>query len=325
MKKTWIFLTDWMAILLLLSVGPALASDNPFQVKVPFKSAIIHYNFSGHETGESTAYYQGQSTALYKKTTTKFMGMTRNHETVTILTPDRMINVDLAKKKAQATGNPMTYMAEEYDRLSPDKQAQARQNLKNAGQMLTGSLAPGLSETKPGTFLGRKVDVITSQTATVHALPGSSVVLRQEYTVMGLSRGNKEMAGTKTVMEADAFKENVAVPADKFQAPADIEVVFDERADRKLREQTRQWVAFLADPEFEKKMRAFSEGNWDQLESSERRESRDAEVQKDEAQESGAQGGEETQEKSRTESMKEGVGKAAQDSVNKLKKLFKRD
>jgi len=309
MKKTRFFTAGWATFLALLLAAPALAAGNPFKTKAPFQSAIIRYVFSGHEVGEGSAYYQGETTAVYKKTTTKLVGITRRHETLTVLTPDRLVNVDLAKKKAKATGNPLTYMAEEYDRLSPAEKERVDKNVQQTAQMLTGSLAPGMSETKPGTFLGRTVDVTTSQTASVYSLPCSSVVLRHEYVVMGLSSGKKDLASTKTVMEAAEFLENVPVPADKLQPPRGIEVVFDEKADRALRDQVRQWVVFLADPEFEKKMRAMTQM-----------------TQKPSEEKEGAStsGDEPPKKKGRVESVKEGVGKAAQESADKVKKIFKR-
>ena len=55
MKKftgLWLF----SGILVLLSTTPVFAKNDPWELKLPFEKAVIHYEISGSQTGTETLY-----------------------------------------------------------------------------------------------------------------------------------------------------------------------------------------------------------------------------------------------------------------------------
>jgi len=239
-----IVLMSTLVVLLLMSV-PVLADDNPFQYKSPFKSAIIKYKYSGSETGESEVYFLGDKKAEYKQTSTKVMGVSAGKSnTIIITSPDKVIIVDLDKARARSTGNPMTYMAEEYNKLSAAEKKQVRQNSEEAGTSMMNSFMGGKPETRSGTFLGKPVKIVTMGGFTTYTWEDKGVVLKSSGSMMGI----------KTDMEATGVQVGVSVPSSKFKVPNGIEVVFDQEADQQQRQMVRHMITSLKDPEFGSKM-----------------------------------------------------------------------
>ena len=62
-----------LAVMLGLATAVA-ASDNPFMMSPPFKSAIINYSYYGNQQGTSTVYFKGDTRAEHKKVATKILG-----------------------------------------------------------------------------------------------------------------------------------------------------------------------------------------------------------------------------------------------------------
>ncbi|KMY67628.1 hypothetical protein AAU61_06865 [Desulfocarbo indianensis] len=226
-----------------LCSGAALADENPFRPKAPFKSAIVHYKHQGSETGQSTLYYKGQDTAEYKDTSTTVWGMNQGQEkTITITRPKEVIVVDLVKKEGMKTGNQMAYMAEEYEKLNPAEKARVKKNAEKMGQSMLGMAQGGQPQIREGQFMGKPVQITSVMGLTSYVWKDKGVLLKQEGSLMGI-----KMDTVATKVEV-----GVPVPGEKLQPPPGIKVVYNENADQEQRKVAKQVMEMLKDPDFGK-------------------------------------------------------------------------
>jgi len=230
-----------LAVLLILGAQPAAAAANPFQTPPPFKSAIIKYQYTGTQSGDSTVYFRGPVRAEHKRVSTKIMGISSETHQITITEPKRITTVDLKAHKASYTGNYLSYLAREYDKLSPAEQKRVMKNAEAMGRNFAGMMG-GKPQIKKGTYLNRPVDIVTVMGLTTYTWRGKHVTLKQQGSIMGMSMN----------MRAVDIKTGVPVPADKLRVPPGIKAVFDQQADQRQRETARRIMAMLKDPNFGK-------------------------------------------------------------------------
>jgi hypothetical protein len=245
MKFKSLFVTLTFGLCVTLgAAAAALADDNPFIIKYPFKSLIVKYKMTGDQSGSETLYIKGDASARHINTTAKVFGMTQTTRGIEIATPDKVIHVDLAEGEAHATGNPMTYMAQEYEKLSSAEKARVKENSKKMGtqfgQAMMGGGEPQVSE---GTFLGKPVTITKMGSMTSYVWKDTNVLLKSQGSIMGMSHNS----------EAVSVKEGASVPDDKLRVPDGIEVVFDKEADNMQRQMAKKMMDSLKDPDFDKK------------------------------------------------------------------------
>lgn len=304
-------------LVILSGSSNANAAKNPYKLKLPFKSAIIKYEFGGIEVGTSEVYYKGKKSAEYKKVKLKLMGLlsTRKTEILIITAPDSIVRVDLKKRTATATGNQITYMAEEFEKLNKADQETAARNHKNLGKMLAFRALTGMPQLSTGTFLGKPVDIVSFKGDTgntTQVWTGTSIVLKSSGIIMGFKAGKKSLFSVKHRQEAISIEENAKFSSDKLEVPEGIEVIFDEKADKTLMELAKGWVRNLADPEFEKNMTARP------------RSMAEDEEEAEEAEEEETEESEKKTEISKTEAVKQ-KAKAVKDKLGStFKKLFRK-
>ena len=224
-------------------VWPAAAADNPFKQPPPFKSAIISYKYEGNQTGHSTVYYKGEVQAEHKTVATKILGFGGSEEkTITITEPRRVTTVDLGKKEAYYTGNYMTYMAQEYEKLSPAEKKTVNKNAEETAGNFMAAMG-GKPQISQGAFMNRPVDIVKVMGMTIYTWRGKHVVLKQEGGVLGMQMN----------MTATDIKTGVPVPSDKLQPPAGIKPVFNKEADQQQKDMAKRVMDMLKDPDFGKK------------------------------------------------------------------------
>ncbi|MBU1274912.1 MAG: hypothetical protein KJ720_06000 [Proteobacteria bacterium] len=231
-----------MLLFTLAWVSPAAAGDNPFKMAPPFKSAIIKYKYEGTQSGQATTYYKGSVQAEHKKVATNILGMGSEDNTITITEPQRITSVDLKKGEAFYTGNYMTYMAQEYDKLSSAEKKTVKKNAEAMGKNFMGMMG-GKPQIRQGTFMNRPVDIVKVMGLTSYTWQGKQVVLKQEGGIMGMQMN----------MTATSIKTGVPVPADKLQVPAGMKAVFNKEADQQQKDMAKRVMGMLKDPEFGKK------------------------------------------------------------------------
>ncbi|MCB2225731.1 MAG: hypothetical protein KQH53_03555 [Desulfarculaceae bacterium] len=215
----------------------AMAGDNPFRPSPPFKTAIIKYAYSGNQSGEATTYFKGDTRAEYKHLTTKVLGFGSEDNQIIITSPKRMTTIDLKKNEAFYTGNYMTYMAEEYDKLSPAEKKQVKKNAEAMGKNFMAMMG-GKPQVSQGKFMGKPVDIVSAAGMTSYTWRGKNVVLKQKGSIMGVEMN----------MTATQISVGVPVPSSKLKPPAGITPQFNAEADQKQREMAHNIMNMLKDP-----------------------------------------------------------------------------
>ncbi|MBU1155638.1 MAG: hypothetical protein KJ921_07290, partial [Proteobacteria bacterium] len=229
--------------LILAWAFPAFAADNPFKLAPPFKSAIIKYAYSGTQKGQSTVYFKGNVRAEHKQVATKILGFGSEDNTIIITDPQRITTVDLGKKEAYYTGNSMTYMAQEYEKLTPAEKKRVKKNAEEMAGNFLAAMGGGKPEIKQGTFMNHPVEIVSVMGLTSYTWKDKHVVLKQEGSIMGMQMN----------MVATEVKTGVPVPSDMLQPPAGIKPVFNQEADDQQRKMAKQVMDMLKDPDFGKK------------------------------------------------------------------------
>lgn len=313
-KRACLALT--VVALILTWVLPAVAADNPFVIKSPpFKSAIIKYKYTGTQQGTATVYYQGDLRAEHEHTATKVMGIGSENNTITITEPQRITEVNLDEKKAFYTGNYMTYMAQEYDKLSPAEQKQVRKNAKDLGGDVMAAMG-GKPQVRQGRFMNRPVEITTVMGMTSYTWKDKHILLKQEGSIMGM----------KMNMVATDIRTNVPVPAAKLQVPPGIKAVFNKEADQQQRQMAKQFMAKLKDPNFAKKQsQALGQAQAARQQAAQEQAAQPQEAAHQAQQSAPAQGSTQKQaDKSASDqgSALDQAGEAVQEGLNSVKKLL---
>jgi hypothetical protein len=228
----------------LLMVADVLAVKNPWDVRLAFKSATIIYDVSGMQSGTEILYIDeyGKKKAMFRKTSGTVMFQSIETNTVEITTDEWLYKIDLNKKSGTKTVNPAKYFKEEYDKLTHKEQQTVNENAEKMGTSLIGGMQ-GSIEKNAATILGYKVDKTTMMGSTVYIIHGSSIVLKSESQIMGMS--------SKSV--AVELKKK-AVPKNVFDLPKGVEITFDKDADAMMRTMVKSMIDKLKDPQAAEKM-----------------------------------------------------------------------
>ncbi len=236
-----------MAIVLTLPTI-VYAKQNPFEEKLPFKTAVIHYKLMGSQQGTEVLYVKRGYEARYTDTSMSMMGIKQVEKSIEITTPDYVYKVDLKEGKAVKHVNPQKIMKEEYERLSSHDKKIVRENVKKLGTtelgffkgMGMGGMIKRLGEEK---LFGKVCDVIEVMGVKTWAWKGTGIVLKTEGNVMGM----------KISQVATKIEENVPIPETKFRVPNGIKIVTDPKADARFREMAKRFIEWLKDPDALKK------------------------------------------------------------------------
>lgn len=233
-----------VALMGVLMVAGVLADENPWDVRLPFKSATITYDVSGMQSGTETLYIDeyGKKKVMFHKASGKVMFQTIETDTVEITTQEWLYKIDLNKKSGTKTVNPVKYFKEEYDKLTHKEQQTVNENAEKMGTSMIGGMQ-GSVEKNAATILGYKADKTTMMGSTVYVMHGSSIALKTESQIMGMS--------SKSV--AVELKKG-AVPKNVFDLPKGMEITFDKDADAMMRTMAKSVIDRLKDPKAAEKM-----------------------------------------------------------------------
>jgi hypothetical protein len=232
-----------LALLGLALPGLALAANNPFLPQRPFATAEIKYQLKGNEAGTAVLYLDGQRSARHVETTFTFGGTRNAKKSVTITLPDKVIEVDLIARTAKATGNMNSYLAQEYEKLSPAEKTMVEKNAEKLGASLAQALAGAPPQTSQGTFKGKPVDIVTVAGVTSYTWKDAGIPLKTQGALMGI----------KVDEEAVSIETGAALKPGVFEVPAGIAVTFDKEEDQMQRQMAGATLAMLKDPQFESK------------------------------------------------------------------------
>lgn len=231
----------------ILTTTPAFCADLPWEMKLPFKEATIHYALSGSQQGQETLYIKdsGKLRAKYRKATATMMGVTTSNDTVEFIDPDWIYTYDLVAKTGAKTTNPAKVYQAEYTKLSATEKKNFEKNAKEFGAGMMNQFGGSVSRSS-GQVLGYDCEVITVNNgmSTVYQLRGSDLPLRTDVSVMG-------MQNSTVATKVDTF---AGIPATAFTHPAGITAVQDAQADEMMTSTIQGMVQSLKDPDGAKKM-----------------------------------------------------------------------
>jgi len=224
-----------------LATGSSFAATtNPWNIQLPFKSAIIHYDVENPEKGVETLYIRdnGKITAKVTKTKGRVMFIKVSTDTLQITDPDWVVSVDMKKKSATKITNPAKTMSREYEKLSAKEKATVMSNIKkigkNFGMRMGANIKKGAAK-----ILGITCDVVTTLGITTYNIADTPITLKVKGSILGI----------KMESEATKMEKNVETPDDMFRVPEGIEVIYDEKADNLNKEMAKTMVDYLKDPE----------------------------------------------------------------------------
>jgi hypothetical protein len=240
MKKGFLF---GLMVLMLLPVSVAAGDKSPWELKLPFKSATIHYTISGMENGSEVTYIRdyGREVATYHTTKTTMMGMTMVNETVDIDTPEWLYQFDLTERTGTKSVNPEKYMIEEYNKLSRADKKRVKENGEKMGASIPEGFGGNVQQNAQK-ILGYSCDRAEMMGTVVYSIHGSGIPLLVESNMMGMN------------MKIEATSVDKGKVSDKyFQFPEGIEAKFDPQSDAMAHEMAKQTIAMLKDPESAKK------------------------------------------------------------------------
>ncbi len=255
MKKRFLI---GIVLLVLLPLSVSAGDKSPWEVRLPFKNATIHYDISGMENGSEIKYIRdyGREVASYRTTKTTMMGMTMVNETVDITTPDWICQIDLTERTGTKSVNPEKYIIEEYNKLSRAEKKRVREN----GEKLGVSVAEGFGgniQQNVEKILGYNCDRAEVMGVVAYNIHGSRVPLLVESNMLGMN------------MKVEATSVDEGRVKDKyFQLPEGIDVQYDPQSDAMAREMAKQTIAMLKDPESVKKQSAMPLQQGEQLQMS---------------------------------------------------------
>ncbi len=219
------------------AAGSALAVENPWERKLPFKSATVTYKVAGTMNGSKILYVKdyGRTTAEYSTLTMKMFGMTQDQKEIIITTPDWIYTADLVERTGTKQANMNKYMQEEFKKLSA---ADKRKVLRNVDAMGISTIEGmnGTLEKKAATILGYGCDKVTLMGTTAYTISGSDLPLRIQGDTMGI-----EISQEATDLSTGT------VSSSKFSLPQGISFDYDPSGDRMMRDQARGVVQNLVE------------------------------------------------------------------------------
>lgn len=241
-----------LAVLHFTVIGCSTANtENPWDRKLPFETAIIEYSLSGTQTGTATLYIKnyGKDRAKHTNAVTKMLFMKVQSNTVEFTTPDVLTNFDLKERTGVSTPNPLKKYREDFEKLTDSEKDTVNKNIKLLSEKGLDIFAGGSGEKKEGDFLGQKVDIVDMNGLVVWSLKGTDIPVKSSMSIMGMTTN---VVATKISLDVD-------IPEDKFNAPAGITATSNPYADQMSQDVAGSMfnLEALKDPKFEEKIDAY--------------------------------------------------------------------
>jgi hypothetical protein len=219
----------------LLLTTAVYAMENPWNRKLPFKTATVQYNIDGVMKGSKSVYLKdyGRTSAEYSQTSMKIFGMTQKQENIVITTPEWEYTIDMTAKTGVKQANPNKYLIEEFDKLSQSQQKTVVENAEKTGYAMVGGMN-GKIEKGAAKILGYLCDKVTLMGMTAYTISGTELPLKVEGNTMGV-----KMMETAVQISKDA------PPSSKFKTPVNIKIEYDPAADQLLKERAKDVIQSL--------------------------------------------------------------------------------
>jgi len=220
---------------------PALAGagTNPWEKKLPFESASIHYELSGIESGQEVLYIRdyGTQTARHRTTSMSVLGMRKENMTVEIITPDWFFTFDLQEGTGSKSVNPQKILIDEYNKLSDAEKETVEANAEKMGTSALGGMQ-GSVEKNAKEILGYSCDKAIIAGTIIYSIHDTPISLLSETKMMGVTI-RSEATHIELGSVADAY----------FNLPQGIVPKPSLESDQMANMMAKQTIAILKDPE----------------------------------------------------------------------------
>lgn len=239
-----------LCLIALLWAPPAIVfagNASPWEKKLPFKSATIHYTLSGMEEGQETLYIRdyGKERATYHESASTMMGLTSKTSTIEIQTPDFIYSYDLQEREGVKTSNPQKFMIEEYAKLSSAEKKKVTENAKKMGTAYAEAMADGMGGSMDIKIQPNAAEILGYSCDRVEVMGGVTYLLHDTDICL---KSDMNMLGMKMLMVATSVQEG-NVDDKFFQHPDGIIAEMDAEAEKMVREMAGQVIAMLKDPD----------------------------------------------------------------------------
>lgn len=225
--------------IVLLMPSFAAAEDLPWNMKLPFKEAVVTYQLSGMESGQEKLYIKdyGKRTARHRTVSTTVLGITQKTNSVEIVTPEWIYTFNVQEGTGTKSVNPQKLMIEEYGKLSSEERKRVDINAKKMAGALMGRMQ-GSVEPDAKEILGYSCDRITSMGTIVYSIHNSGINLLSESNIMGII-----INSTAIAIDTQGAEESY------FELPAGIVPQTSPVKDQMAAMMARQTMSILKDPE----------------------------------------------------------------------------
>lgn len=229
-----------LAIIATLFISaPALAVENPWAQKLPFKQGVVTYEISGSMSGNETVYVKdhGLTTAAYRTETGASFGIPMNTRELTLTTPEWVYTVDLEDNTGTKQINPKKVIEDEFNQLSRKEQKKLVKNSEKMGITMVGDMS-GSVEKKAIKLLGYSCDKVTVMGMDSYTLAGTDFPMKISGSLMGI-----------TIQEVATRIKKKRPSKTKFSLPEGANIHHEPAADAIIREQIRMMFQSLLNGE----------------------------------------------------------------------------
>lgn len=167
------------------------------------KSAIVEYKMSGMQTGTATLYFDefGMKEATYENTVMELYGVKVETKTVNYLMGYLQYSIDRINNTATKTKNTMLESLVEN----------SKGDLEEVGQEMFISMGGKMTGSEE--MIGKPCEIWVLESLGTKVWVWKNIPLRTETNMMGI----------QIVKVATSLKENVEIPKDKLEVPANVE------------------------------------------------------------------------------------------------------
>jgi len=229
MKKVLLIITT------MLLASFAFAVQNPWDMKLPFKSGTITYKVEGSKKGTKNIYINnyGRTTAEYSDTVMSILGMKKREKEIIITTPDWVFSYTDGDDYATKQANPYKFLIEEFNKLSRSDKKKVAKNAEKSGSSIIAGLN-GKIEKNAGEMLGYKYDKVKAMGVTAYIISGTEIPLKTEGGMVGIK-----------VNETAVKIEKNKPSSSKFKLPTSLKIEHSQEADMMAKEQAKSTIQSL--------------------------------------------------------------------------------
>jgi len=222
-------------LIVLLFATSAFAMENPWDVKLPFKNAVINYKITGTLNGEKTIFIKdyGRTTAEYSDTKMKMFGMEQPQKEIIITTPDWVHTIDLIENSGTKQANPTKFLIQEFNNLSKPEQKKVIKNAETLGISTIAGM-DGTIEKNAEKMLGYKCDKVTMTGTTAYLFSGTELPLKIISDNMGIKFDQIATDIKKTKPSSS-----------KFNLPSNINFIHNKQADQMMQDKAQTIIEAL--------------------------------------------------------------------------------